>query len=48
MSTDKKLSKAQTTKIIKSFGSFGYWLANNYEKKHYAFPLCFSTMLLFL
>ena len=28
MSTDKKRSKAQTTKIIKSFGSFGYWLAN--------------------
>ena len=28
MSTDIKLSKAQTSKIIQSGGSFGFWLAN--------------------
>ena len=28
ISTDAKLSKAQTSKIIQSGGSFGSWLAN--------------------
>ena len=40
MSTDKKLSKAQISKIIQSGESFGSWLAN-LEKKHW-------QMLLFL
>ena len=40
MSTDIKLSKAQISKIIKSSGSFGSWLAN-LGKKH-------QKMLLFL
>ena len=33
MSTDIKLSKAQTSKIIQWGGSFGFWLAN-LGKKH--------------
>ena len=33
MSTDIKLSKAQTSKIIQSGGSFAFWLAN-LGKKH--------------
>ena len=33
MSTDKKLSKVQISKIIQSGGSFGSWLAN-LGKKH--------------
>ena len=33
MSTDIKSSKAQTSKIIQSRGSFGSWLGNLAKKK---------------
>ena len=34
MSTDIKSSKAQTSKIIQSRGSFGSWLGNLAKKKY--------------
>ena len=45
MSIDKKLSKAQTSKIIQSGGSFGSWLGDFATHKKSTNECCYSLSL---